>query len=386
MRKVFSIAFLMLTSIVMQAQTQHVVELAKSVGGFAACPDVYTNPKTKKTSVVWYSTNNAWIKDSCEAKNVCIEKDYLGIFPEIAHVSLDEQPYVPMSWRLTEENGETVMHCYFRMPADEVSNLWLTSEETCLVDSETGVQYRIRRTEPDTFRKHFWVKGKKGDVLDLKIFFAPLPATTQAVTIFGIPNWNLVGDKINIHRQSNEGIGVFKNDYDTIPQFHQPRILLEHMSENKPYDLQNWNTWKVLTDVHLVKPLTDETLALWRTPQTTYVAIAYEQNWTTEYFTFKNGTMLLDEYGHQYKLRKVQGVPMDELFFMKGNAGDYIAFLMEFEPLPLNIRIVTFIEPDMEPFNAWGSNNKGTVIHNLDVWKLRDNQHLFNYQPRVIVE
>ena len=386
MRKVFSIAFLMLTSIVMQAQTQHVVELAKSVGGFAACPDVYTNPKTKKTSVVWYSTNNAWIKDSCEAKNVCIEKDYLGIFPEIAHVSLDEQPYVPMSWRLTEENGETVMHCYFRMPADEVSNLWLTSEETCLVDSETGVQYRIRRTEPDTFRKHFWVKGKKGDVLDLKIFFAPLPATTQAVTIFGIPNWNLVGDKISIHRQSNEGIGVFKNDYDTIPQFHQPRILLEHMSENKPYDLQNWNTWKVLTDVHLIKPLTDETLALWRTPQTTYVAIAYEQNWTTEYFTFKNGTMLLDEYGHQYKLRKVQGVPMDELFFMKGNAGDYIAFLMEFEPLPLNIRIVTFIEPDMEPFNAWGSNNKGTVIHNLDVWKLRDNQHLFNYQPRVIVE
>ena len=75
MRKVFSIAFLMLTSIVMQAQTQHVVELAKSVGGFAACPDVRTNPKTKKTSVVWYSTNNAWIKDSCEAKNVCIEKD-----------------------------------------------------------------------------------------------------------------------------------------------------------------------------------------------------------------------------------------------------------------------------------------------------------------------
>lgn len=39
MRKVFSIAFLMLTSIVMQAQTQHVVELAKSIGAFVGCPD-----------------------------------------------------------------------------------------------------------------------------------------------------------------------------------------------------------------------------------------------------------------------------------------------------------------------------------------------------------
>ena len=59
------------------------------------------------------------------------------------------------------------MHCYFRMPADEVTHLWLTSEETCLVDAETGVQYRIRRTEPETFRKQFSVKAKKGDVIIL---------------------------------------------------------------------------------------------------------------------------------------------------------------------------------------------------------------------------
>ena len=71
---------------------------------------------------------------------------------------------------------------------------------------------------------------------------------------------------------------------------------------------------------------------------------------------------------------------------MEGNAGDYIAFLMEFEPVPLNMETITYIEPDIEPFNAWGANNKGTVLHNLDIQQLRQNQRLFEYLPRTVVE
>ena len=51
------------------------------------------------------------------------------------------------------------------------------------MDQETGVQYRIRRTEPDTYNKHFTVRAKKGDVLDLKIFFAPLPGSELCFNI-----------------------------------------------------------------------------------------------------------------------------------------------------------------------------------------------------------
>lgn len=401
MKRLYQIGLLILTELSAQAQTytingtltyesspRGIKEYAKSVGALATLPDVKTVNGAggeKKTTAEWHVTNMEWIKDHCVVENAPIEKDYMSIFPEIANMALDEQPCVPMSWRLTEENNETVMHCYFRMPADEVTNLWLTSEETCIVDQETGAQYRIRRTEPDTYRKHFTLRAKKGDVVDLKIFFAPLAETTKEVRIYGLPNWEMMGAPVTIRYQVS---GKYTNvmTYDTVPQFHKPLLEKEHMSENKPYDLQNWNTWKVMNDAHLIKPLRDGTMALWRTPEATYVAVGYEQNWTTEYFNFDQRTTMIDQTGQQYKLRKVLGLPLDEMFFMKGNAGDYVAFLLEFDPLPLDVSTITYVEPDGEPFNAWGANWTGSVKPDISVQELRDNQRLFEYYPRVVVK
>lgn len=401
MKRLYLISLIILTGLSAQAQTYTingtltyesspigVKEYAKSVGALATLPDVKTVNGAggeKKTTAEWHVTNMEWIKDHCVVENAPIEKNYMGIFPEIANMALDEQPCVPMSWRLTEENNETVMHCYFRMPADEVTNLWLTSEETCIVDQETGAQYRIRRTEPDTYRKHFTLRAKKGDVVDLKIFFAPLAETTKEVRIYGLPNWEMMGAPVTIRYQVS---GKYTNvmTYDTVPQFHKPLLEKEHMSENKSYDLQNWNTWKVMNDAHLIKPLRDGTMALWRTPEATYVAVGYEQNWTTEYFNFDQRTTIIDQTGQQYKLRKVLGLPLDEMFFMKGNAGDYVAFLLEFDPLPLDVTTITYVEPDGEPFNAWGANWSGSVKPDISIQELRNNQRLFEYYPRVVVK
>lgn len=401
MKRLYQIGLLILTGLSAQAQTYTIngtltyessprgmKEYAKSVGALATLPDVKTVNGAggeKKTTAEWHVTNMEWIKDHCVVENAPIEKNYMSIFPEIANMALDEQPCVPMSWRLTEENNETVMHCYFRMPADEVTNLWLTSEETCIVDQETGAQYRIRRTEPDTYRKHFTLRAKKGEVVDLKIFFAPLAETTKEVRIYGLPNWEMMGAPVTISYQVS---GKYTNvmTYDTVPQFHKPLLEKEHMSENKPYDLQNWNTWKVMNDAHLIKPLRDGTMALWRTPEATYVAVGYEQNWTTEYFNFDQRTTMIDNTGQQYKLRKVLGLPLDEMFFMKGNAGDYVAFLLEFDPLPLDVSTITYVEPDGEPFNAWGANWTGSVKPDISVQELRDNQRLFEYYPRVVIK
>jgi hypothetical protein len=359
-------------------------EYAKGLGMLISRPQVKTDQKTNKTTAVWYATNMDWIKDYCEVEDAPIEKDILKIFPEMINLPQDVHSIMPMSWRLTDENNETVLHCYFRMPADEVTNLWLTSEETCLVDQETGAQYRIRRTEPDTYRKHFTLRAKKGDVVDLKIFFAPLAETTKEIRIYGLPNWGMMGAPVTICQQV---FGTWKPlDYDTIPQLRKPRMEKEHMSEDKPYDMQNWNTWKVMTDAHLIKPLKDKTMALWRTPEATYLAIGYEQNWTTEYWSFGHDIKLLDNAGHQYKIREVLGLPLDELFFMKGNAGDYVAYMLVFDPLPLDVSIITYIEPEGEPFNAWGANWSGSVIPNISIQQLRENQKLFNYYPRIVVK
>lgn len=394
MKKVYLMSLLVMTGLTLQAQTNTisgtlqyqkdgVVEYAKSVGEFFPRPEVKTDKK--KTTAVWHGTNMDWVKDYCDAKNVAIEKDYQKIFPEMANIpdrlDLSSGPYIPLSWRLTEENGETVLHCYFPMPADEVSNLFLASEETCLVDQETGAQYRIRRTEPDTYNKHFTVRAKKGDVLDLKIFFAPLPKTTKHIKIYGVSCWGMMGTPVEIGNQFYATVQY----YDTIPQIRKPRVEKEHMWEDKPYDIQNWNTWKVMTDAHLIKPLKDGTMAMWRTPEATYLAIGYEQNWTAEYWSFGHDIKLIDNRGHQYKIREVQGLPLDESFFMKGNAGDYVAFLLVFDPLPLEETFATYIVPEGEPFNAWGADWSGQVLP-LNIQQLRANQKLFKYQPRIIVK
>ena len=398
MKRFLMISLLAMTGITSQAQTKNhnvsikynfqsetpgVNEYAKGMGMFISRPQV-KKTDDNKTTAAWYMTNMSWIKDYCEVENAPIEKDILKIFPEMINLPQGEDSYMPMSWRLTDENNETVLHCYFTMPADEVTDMWLASEETCLVDQESGAQYRIRRTEPETYRKHFTIKAKKGDVVDQKIFFAPLAETTKEVRIYGVPNWSMMGTPVTVRHEAF-GTLVYQ-EYDTIPQLRKPRVEKEHMSEDKPYDMQNWNTWKVMTDAHLIKPVKDETMALWRTPEATYLAIGYEQNWTTEYWSFGHDIKLLDNAGHQYKIREALGLPLDELFFMKGNSGDYVAYVLVFDPLPLNVSSFTYIEPEGEPFNAWGANWSGNVIPNISVQQLRENQKLFNYHPRMIVK
>ena len=398
MKRFLMISLLAMTGLTLQAQTKSynlsvkynfqldnsaVNEYAKGLGMYISRPQV-KKTEDNKTTAKWYATNNSWIKDYCEVENPPIEKDILKIFPEMINLPQGEHSYMPMSWRLTAEGNETVLHCYFIMPADEITDMWLASEETCLVDQESGAQYRIRRTEPETYRKHFSIKAKKGDVVDLKIFFAPLAETTKEVRIYGVPNWGMMGTPVTVR---HEAFGTFEyQEYDTIPQFRKPRVELEHMSEDKPYDKQNWNTWKVMTDAHLIKPVKDETMALWRTPEATYLAIGYEQNWTTEYWSFERDIKLVDNTGHQYKIREVLGLPLDELFFMKGNSGDYVAYVLVFDPLPLDISTITYIEPEGEPFNAWGANWSGKVISNLSIQRLRENQKLFDYYPRIVVK
>jgi hypothetical protein len=70
---------------------------------------------------------------------------------------------------------------------------------------------------------------------------------------------------------------------------------------------------------------------------------------------------------------------------MDGYSGDHIAFLHMFAPLSAEAQRISFIEPDGEPFEAWGANWKGQSIMNLDIDELRQNQSLFEYTKRDLV-
>ena len=127
-------------------------------------------------------------------------------------------------------------------------------------------------------------------------------------------------------------------------------------------------------------------MALWRTPETTFLAIATEQNWLREYYGRGGNTVLLDERGHQYKCKGVMGYPNNDMFWVEGYSGDYFAIVLMFEPLPLNVGTLTYISPEGEPFEMWGADWEGEVIPNLEVSQLRKNQKLFDYRPRVVVK
>ena len=291
------------------------------------CNNISTNKKTKKTTAVWNDYEMGYIKDSCTVEPP-VSNDFDKIFPGM--VGGLPKEFALLYWMLSEENDATVLHCYFTMPADEVKNLWLACEETAIVDMETGVQYRAKRTAPDVFRKHFSVKAPVGTPLDFKIYFPKLPETTKVVSIYGVPLWRLRGQEIVLNSAYNSGV---MKQYDDVPQIKSPSLV----REAKNYNKDKFESWAVYNNPHLIRPVKDGTMALWRTPEATYLAVAREQNWTREYFGIGPDQFLIDNRGHKYKIKSAQGLPLEEIFWIEAYSGDFIAFLMEFEPLPPNI-------------------------------------------------
>lgn len=300
---------------------------------------------------------------------------YDSIFPDIPY---RQRLGIQRSWRLMHEDEQTVLHCYFVMPFDSVKDVWLGGDEAYIVDTKTGIRYKSRgTTDPDMWNQTFGIKGKAGTLIEFLVYFPPLPPEVKEIKIFGVQKWNLRGKRVSI-KSEHDTVG-----YDSPPSFRTPKLL----EEKDDYNKDDMDTYDVYGDAHLIKPVKEMTMAMWRTPETTYLAIAMELDWTREYFTFPSQTSLVDQYsGKMYMLRRVQGLPMNKLFFIEGIVGDMVAFVLEFEPLTFNTNTIIYNQPDIEPFEAWGANWHGEVIRDLSVSELISNQPLFDYSNRIIVK
>lgn len=373
-------------AVTVQAQTKDVKLLAQPV---RPLPHIYSvdlvkDEVTGEESAIYPSTENAWIKDTVWVENVPLQTDlsFMKEGQELVKTLRDHSnnnPYTFGYWRLTEEGDETVLHCYLWMPRDVLTNIWLASEETAILDKETGIQYRAKRTVPECcWKKHFGVKAPRGSLLDFQIYFPRLPKATRKIAIYGVPGWGMRGLDVKLKRSGKQ-----VEKYDAAPQLQAPRLVREANN----YDKDNHSSWAIYTDPHLIKPVEGENvMALWRTPEATYIATAHEQNWMREYYGFHPDARLIDERGNRYKLKEVQGLPSDDIFWMEGNSGDYLAYVSVFEPLPLDVETIDYIVPDGEPFEMWGASWEGETLRNLSVQELRANQPLFQYHKRQVVE
>jgi hypothetical protein len=391
MKRFITLSLLAVAGLTMQAQTptaktSTVKTLAKPDACFwAALPKVTTVPtgkKTNKTTVVWPSTeNNSWHENMGMITNVPTIDNIEDVFPD--RWTSCEESFSPVIWQLTEENNETVLHCYLRMPADVVENFWLCSDECVILDKESGTIYRSRRTVPDCYGKVFSFKAKKGSMLDFQIVFPKLADGTKEIAIYGVPNWYMRGMNVDLATQSGHFWEDYRGQeaYDSIPQFHKPHLV----SEAKNYDKDKHESWAVYDDAHLIKPVADGTYAMWCTPEATYLAEACEMNWMREYFSRGGNVMLIDQQGHQYKCKGVLNYPNDKLFWNEGVTGDHFAVVCIFEPIPLELENITIVVPEGEPFAMWGADWSGKV-QGLNIKELRQNQKLFQYHPRVVVK
>lgn len=365
------------TCIATQAQKDVKIR-ANSHPVMLSLPEASVDEKTGLTTIEWPSTeNNSWHEDIGFVSNVPVVKNIESVYEKDVLASV----YTPMKWRLTDEGKNTVLHCYLLMKSDIVTNFWLGNAETTILDKETGIIYQAKATVPEKcYNKVFAVKGKKDTVFDLQIVFPKLPENAKDLAIYGVPNWFMRG--VDIQEMASVVSDRTAPLYDDVPEVH----LATKLKDANNYNKDNHESWSVYNDAHTIKPVKENTMALWRTKDATYLAIAAEQNWIREYYGRGGNTILLDNQGHQYKCKDVMGYPNDDLFWLEGYPGDYFAMVFVFEPLPLRVENLTYIVPEGEPFNMWGANWSGEVIPNLEVSQLRKNQKLFEYRPRVVVK
>lgn len=281
------------------------------------------------------------------------------------------------TWKLLRGKDRIILRCSFVMPSDTVKNVWLGGDETYIVDQETGVHYKARGcASPNAWNNTFWINAKKGSVVELDILFPALPESVSKIRIYGVPEWDLRGSLVAIAGEDREYT-------KGIPSISVPRLLEDKDNYNK----DDMGTYDVYTDAHLIKPVKDFTTAVWLTEDATYLAMAFEQNWTREYFSFEENTFLLDvTTGKKYKIRKIHGLPLNDIFFIHGLPGDHIAFLMEFEPLPLNTTVVNFYSDEGEPFKAWNASWAALRLDGLYISDLIENQTLFKKYDRNVVK
>jgi hypothetical protein len=273
-------------------------------------------------------------------------------------------------YELRNEGDHTVLHLYIYAPADTMKNFWLASDETAIVDLKTGKNYRAIRTVPDCFGKYFTFKCKRGTVLDFQIYFPKLPRSTTKIAIYGVPYLSMNGERLTLDQKNKK-----RSLYDDKPRYHAPKLAKE---ESEEYDSWDERSWAVYNDVHLIKPVEEGTMALWRTPDATYVAYAYEQNWTREQFGSSHDLWLIDDHDFAYKVKDVLGFPANHNFWIEGYSGDCVAIIYVFEPISTDIEEVYFKIGKYADLKA--------KIRVFSIEELRDNQALFEYKKRHMVK
>ena len=179
--------------------------------------------------------------------------------------------------------------------------------------------------------------------------------------------------------------------YDVRPMNQAPKLERPAWPD---YDVQNENSFAVFSNIMEVGPSSDwgknmgkegAKWTLYRCEDATYVTFDWKvpdyQDWW--FFRFTTGSAIIDaDTGDQYLLRELEYFPMDQCFWVHGQSGRTIRFVLVFAPLPLSVEHVQIFEASA-PNRKWmdGDAERSRVF---DIDELRPQAKSVEKQGRVI--
>ena len=298
--------------------------------------------------------------------NVVTDKQYLfnGVKPE----QIDARAHVAAE--LVREKGRVVLHFYYQMPTIPVKDLWLGGDDTRIVDNITGTHYLARGTyDKNLWNRHFAVNAPAGTIIDFPIYFPNLPETVNDITICGIPVFFKYALPLLLHG-TFEPVSVESVE----PNFRVPEPTGQKVAVNdlRPWEVtQDIDSCEVYANFHIVKPTTHGKVAIWISNEKTYIAstILLPNSRYPLYISSK--IYLIDEDTKKlYRIKRVQGLPLDTLICAQSEPGNCIALVAEFEPLNSIYSSITYCVPEDEVrMHAYKTS--------LDVRQMMNNQREF---------
>lgn len=264
--------------------------------------------------------------------------------------------------------------------------LLIAENNACIVDMTTGTRYTITKAlHGAQIGVVNVVKNQKGKHLLFQLSFPRLPKAVQSVNIYGIPAAALIGgetydiaDLTPLHMYDD-------NDYPEL--FNAP--LLSY-SDNKPslatplcvhsgvpYNQFDESTFLIYKCVPKVFPVRSEEyathrIAMWCTDSATYVTLLLECTCSRTLFYIPSNLSIelldksdsiaesyIDEHNIvskggimelpietqtvKIKMLPTQIYPLDRLFFIEGQPGDFVAIMLTFPTLPLRVNHIRLL-------------------------------------------
>lgn len=177
--------------------------------------------------------------------------------------------------------------------------------------------------------------------------------------------------------------------YDTVPVFHAPCLL----SPAKDYDSQDYNTFAVYTNPHTVamcpaeNPL--EKIAIWCTPEATFLVFVDEQKWTKMYYHTSSKNYLRDSFtGECFPIREILYYPLDQTYWIEGVPGEWACRVLVYPPLPKKCTHIDIMSGTQELKKIKGTTGwrKRNDYLNVNVAALQIQQFIAAYKETVVVK